>query len=365
MELNTSVAAIVLAAGQGTRMRSSLPKPAHRLCGRPMVSFAIDALSDVAPDKVVVVVGHGSDKVKAAVTDHSPAGVEVAFALQAEQRGTGDAVRVGLEAFTADELDDETGLLIVLTSDAPLIRPSTIARLVETHLESGAGATVLTAVMDDAAGYGRVIRDADGRVNRIVEHRDASFDELEVNEINTAIFCFTRTLVGPALRRINPANAQGELYLTDIVAVLRDAGYSVAAHIGDAAETQGINDRAQLAAAEQELRRRTNSSWLARGVTIVDPDHTYIDTTSTLGEDVTVFPGSLIQGATSIGAGTVVGPGCHIVDTQIGLAAHVEFTRSTGAYIGDHARVGPFAVLRAGDRIEPDQVTGAHYCADA
>lgn len=344
-------------------MRSSLPKPAHRLCGRPMVSFALDALADVSLSKAVVVVGHGSERVRSAVLDHAPEGVEIAFALQAVQRGTGDAAQVGLVELESDNPDDDTAVLVVLPGDAPLIRSSTIAALVDTHVSSGAGATVLTAVLDDATGYGRVLRDRDGRVSRIVEHRDATDDERLVREINTSVYCFTRTLVGPALRRVTPDNAQGEYYLTDVIAVLRDAGYSIAAHIGAASETLGINDRAQLAAAEAELRRRTNAEWLRKGVTIVDPATTYIDTTVSLGEDVTVFPGVLIQGVTVIGNGSSVGVGSHLVDTTVGANVRIESTHSAGATIGDGAHVGPFAALGPDDHIAAGAVTGAHYGA--
>lgn len=342
-------------------MRSALPKPAHRLCGRPMVSYGIDALGEVGCSKVVVVVGHGAERVRQAVSDHKPDTVDAQFALQATQRGTGDATQVGLDGFTSAELDDDQALLLVLPGDQPLVRGDTIAALVATHVESGAAATILTALVPDATGYGRVIRGDDGKVLRIVEHKDASAGELAVNEINTSIYCFNRSLLGPALRRVTPDNAQGEYYLTDVVSVLREAGYSIAAHPGDPDEMQGINDRAQLASAEAVLRRRINEDWLRRGVTIVDPEATYIDGTVELGEDVTVFPGALVQGRSVIGAGTSIGAGSHLVDTVVGARCRLESTRAHGASIGDDARVGPFAALEPGDEIADGTVTGPHY----
>lgn len=361
--MNVVVSAVILAAGQGTRMRSALPKPAHRLCGRPMVSYGIDALSGVGAHKVVVVIGHGGERVRQAVLDHRAGDVDVAFTVQRTQRGTGDAAQVGLEAFTSEELDDEDALLIVMPGDQPLVRPATIESLVEAHVASGAAATILTALMDDPTGYGRVIRDTTGRVRHIVEHRDASDDELAVREINTSVYCFNRSLVGPALRRVTPDNAQGEFYLTDVIGVLREAGYGVAAHVGDADEMLGINDRAQLAAAEAVLRRRINNDWLRRGVTIVDPDATYIDGTVELGEDVTVFPGALVQGRSTVGSGTSIGAGSHLVDTTVGARSRVESTRAHGATIGDDAHVGPFAALAPGAVIEDGTSTGPHYGA--
>ena len=345
-------------------MLSDIPKPAHRLCGRPMVSFGLDALAAVSLSKAVVVVGHGAERVRTSVRDHAPAGVEVVFAEQVSQNGTGDATAVGLDAYGAAELDDEDADVVVLPGDVPLVRPETIAQLVATHREEGAGATLLTALLPDATGYGRVIRDKDGRVLRIVEHRDAAPEELVINEINTSIYCFKRSLLGPALRRVTPANAQGEYYLTDVVGVLRDAGYAIAANVAsDHTETLGVNDRQQLADAEAELRRRTNRAWLEAGVTIVDPERTYIDTTVQLGRDVTIFPGAVVQGATSVGAGTMIGPGCHIVDSVVGDGCRLEHTNAKNAAIADNCHVGPYASLQAGTELAADTVTGALYAA--
>ena len=345
-------------------MMSAIPKPAHRLCGRPMVSFAIDALARVGLDKAVVVVGHGADRVRSAVIDHAPAAAEVVFAVQERQNGTGDAAAVGLSAFTASEIDDDAADVVILPGDTPLVTSETLAEMIELHRSSGAGATVLTAHMPDPSGYGRVVRDRHGQVARIVEHRDAAPDELAVDEVNTSIYCFKRSLLGPALRRINPVNAQGEYYLTDVIGVLREAGYPIMAHVcPNPGETMGINDRVQLAEAEAELRKRTNLAWLRAGVTIVDPANTYVDTTVSLGTDVTIFPGAVIQGDTVIGSGTTVGPRCHIVDCHIGTNCRLDATSARGATVGDGCEVGPFASLAPGATIAAGTVTGPLYAA--
>ncbi|MCP3936917.1 MAG: NTP transferase domain-containing protein [Actinomycetia bacterium] len=345
-------------------MRSAIPKPAHRLCGRPMVSFGLDALASVSLSKAVVVVGYGAERVRSSVLDHAPAGVDVVFAIQAQQKGTGDATAVGLSVFTAAEIDDDDADVVVLPGDVPLVRSATIAAMIDLHRSSSAGATVLTAKVPDPTGYGRVVRDRHGQVTNIVEHRDASPEELSIDEINTAIYCFKRSLLGPALRRITPANAQGEYYLTDVIAVLRDAGYPIVAHTADSpGETMGINDRVQLAEAEAELRRRTNRAWLEAGVTIVDPDNTYVDTTVQLGTDVTIFPGAVIQGSTVIGQGTTIGPRCHIVDCEIGSNSRLDSTSARGAFVGDNCQVGPFASLGDGAQVASLTVTGPLYAA--
>ncbi len=296
------LSAIVLAAGAGSRMRSERPKPLHRLCGKPMLMYVVESLADVSVDRAVIVVGHKGDWVTKKMQEQSH-DVEIDFVEQREQRGTGDATLVGMVGLPEDDGDE--GDVLVLIGDAPLLRPSTIASLVDHHRSTGAAATVLTAIMADPSGYGRVVRGKEDRVSRIVEHRDADPDELAIDEVNTSIYCFRRSLLAPALRRIAPDNSQGEYYLTDVVEVLASAGHPVEALAADdAAETQGINDRLQLAAAEAELRRRTNESLLASGVTMVDPAAVYVDTTVAVGTDVTLFPGVILQGTTVIGDGT-------------------------------------------------------------
>jgi len=359
-----SLSAIILAAGQGTRMRSSRPKPLHMLCGRPLVRYVLDAAAGCETGRAVVVVGFGSDLVVKTLGE-DPGPVPLEFVEQRVQNGTGDAVAVGLTGLPDDDLDGfdaDDGDVIVLPGDTPLIRPGTLAALVAEHRLSGAACTLLTARMDDPRGYGRVVRDKDGRVRRIVEDRDADETELGIDEVNTSIYVFRRSLLAPALRRITPDNAQGELYVTDVVGVLAEAGHPVVSLVADdAGETQGVNDRAQLAVAEAELRRRTNEHWMREGVGIVDPGATYVDTTVVLAPDVVLFPGTVLQGSTVVGAGTEVGPATRLSDTRVGERAKVNESVATLAEIGDDAVVGPFAVLEPGARVGSGVRTGPFY----
>jgi len=361
-----SLSALVLAAGHGTRMRSTRPKPLHLLVGRPLVRHVLDALEDCEVDRAVVVVGHGAEVVtKKLQEDVSRFPLE--FVEQHYQRGTGDAVAVGLTGLPDDDLDiddADDGDVLVLPGDTPLLRPATIAALVAEHRISGAACTVLTAVLDDPTGYGRIVRDRDDRVRRIVEHRDADDDERAIDEVNTGIFVFRRGLLAPALRRLTPDNSQGELYITDVVEVLADAGHQVVATLAaDAEETRGVNDRAQLAEAEAELRRRINERWMHLGVTIVDPAATYVDADVVLATDVTLWPGTVLRGQTYVEHGAEVGPNADLVDTRVGENAQVFQTVAVQAAIGEDAIVGPYASLSPGATIAPGTRTGPFYAA--
>jgi bifunctional UDP-N-acetylglucosamine pyrophosphorylase/glucosamine-1-phosphate N-acetyltransferase len=359
------LSAVVLAAGEGSRMRSTRPKPLHLLCGRAMVLYVLDALPARELDRAVVVVGHGAERVMKKLTEDS-AGLKLEFVEQPVQRGTGDAVAVGLTALPDDDHDDDRDVLVV-PGDTPLLRPETIADLVAEHRHSGAACTVLTARVPDPTGYGRIVRVGnDDRIARIVEQADAAPDEREIDEINTGIFCFRRSLLAPALRMVHADNAAGEYYLTDVVEKLGDAGHKIVGVLAhDAEETVGVNDRAQLAIAETGLRERTNRAWLDKGVTMVDPVATYIDTTVELAADVTIFPGAILQGATSIGRGVEIGPGCRLVDCSIGEHTTLEHTVGRRAEVGDDCTIGPYAVLEAGARIPSGTRTGPFYTASA
>jgi bifunctional UDP-N-acetylglucosamine pyrophosphorylase / glucosamine-1-phosphate N-acetyltransferase len=361
-----SLSAIVLAAGQGTRMRSARPKPLHLLCGKPLVAYVIDALADCAVDRAVIVVGHGGDLLVKKLGELED-GVPLEFVEQRAQRGTGDAVAVGLTGLPDDDLvdlDTDDGDVVVLPGDTPLLRPETLVALVDEHRLSGAACTLLTARMGDPQGYGRTVRDKDGRVRRIVEERDANEAELAIDEVNTGIYVFRRGLLAPALRRLTPDNAQGELYVTDVVEVLAEAGHQVVSVVAaDAGETQGVNDRVQLAATEAELRRRTNERWMRAGVTLVDPASTVIDVDVQLAPDVTVFSGTLLRGSTRVGTGSEIGPHAHLVDTRVGRRARVSETIARHADIGDDAVVGPYAVLEPGSRVLAGARTGPFYTA--
>ncbi|HYZ97628.1 MAG TPA: sugar phosphate nucleotidyltransferase [Acidimicrobiales bacterium] len=362
------LSAIVLAAGQGTRMRSTRPKPLHVLCGRPLVRYVLDALVDCDVDRAVVVVGYAADLVtKKLQEDPGPAPLE--FVEQRVQAGTGDAVAVGLTALPEDEVDTldlDDGDVLVLPGDTPLVRPVTLATLVLEHRLSGAACTLLTARLDDPAGYGRIVRDRDGRVRRIVEQGDANEAEQAIDEINTGIYAFRRGLLAPALRRITPDNAQSELYVTDVIEVLAEAGHQVVTlPAEDAGEAKGVNDRVELAEAEAELRRRTNERWMAAGVTLVDPATTYIDADVSLAPDVTLFPGTVLKGTTSIGTGSEIGPHTRLIDTRVGERARVAEGVAHGAVVGDDAVVGPYAVLEVGAEVASGGRTGPFYTGGA
>jgi len=357
------LSAVVLAAGEGTRMRSSRPKPLHMLAGRAMLLYVLDSLADCAVGRVVVVVGHGAERVTKKLQDEEP-DLVLEFVEQHVQRGTGDAVAVGLTGFPEDVADDDLDDVLVLPGDTPLLRSSTIASLVDAHRTSGAACTILTGIVDDPTGYGRILRHKDGRVKRIVEQADATPEEALINEMNTSIYCFRRSVLAPALRRLEPSNAQGEYYLTDVVSVLHEAGYRVDTVVArDPGEAEGVNDRVQLAAAEAELRRRTNDRWLRQGVTMVDPGSTYIDSTVQLANDVTLFPGAILQGATVVGKGTEIGPGTRLVDCIVGADVVIEQSTGRDAEVGDGAVVGPYAVLSPGASVAAGTVTGPFYTA--
>ena len=358
------LSAVILAAGEGSRMRSTRPKPLHLLCGRAMVLYVLDALPAPEIDRAVVVVGHGAERVTKKLTEDS-AGLPLEFVEQHHQRGTGDAVAVGLTGLPDDDGDEDDRDVLVLPGDTPLLRSETVAELVAEHRHSGAACTMLTARLSDPTGYGRIVRvGKDDRIARIVEQADATSDEIDIDEINTGIFCFRRSLLAPALRLVHPDNAQGEYYLTDVVEVLADAGHNVVSVVAsDPDETRGVNDRAQLAAAEAGLRERTNREWLAQGVTMVDPAATYIDTTVTLAADVTIFPGAILQGRTVIGRGVEIGPGCRLVDTTVGERSMLEHTVARLSDIGADCKVGPYAVLEEGSQIVPGTRTGPFYTA--
>jgi bifunctional UDP-N-acetylglucosamine pyrophosphorylase/glucosamine-1-phosphate N-acetyltransferase len=352
------LSAVVLAAGHGTRMCSARPKPLHRLCGRPMILHVLDALADLPVTRVVVVVGHRAEWVTKTLIEHAPAGMAIEFVEQAEQRGTGDAMSVALTGLPEEDDGDE-GDVVVLPGDTPLLRPGTLARLVRAHHAHDDAATLLTAVLDDPTGYGRVVRGRYDAVARVVEHGDATDEELSVGEVNTSMYCFKRSVLAPSLRRLSPANAQGEYYLTDVVEVLYEAGHRVGSlAVEDTMEVAGVNDRAQLAIAEAELRDRINERWMRRGVTMWDPQTTYIDTEVTLATDVVLLPGVILQGSCEVGEHAEIGPDTRLVDTTVGEGAVIASSVCRRSVIGADARVGPFAVLAEGTEVTAGGVVG-------
>jgi bifunctional UDP-N-acetylglucosamine pyrophosphorylase / glucosamine-1-phosphate N-acetyltransferase len=347
------LSAVALAAGEGTRMRSETPKVLHPLCGRPMLLHVIDTLVALPLERIVVVVGHGAERVTKMLQEQIATELPIEFVEQRVQRGTGDAASVALTA-SAFDVDGEDDLLVV-PGDAPLLRAETLAMLAREHRLTDAAATVLTAVLPDPTGYGRVVRDESGRVSHVVEQSEASDEELAIHEISTSTYCFRRGLLAPALRRLSPENAQGEYFLTDVIAVLRETGHQVVAITADdPSETVGVNDRAQLAAAEAVLRTRINDRWMREGVSMIDPTRTYVDASVELEPDACLLPGTILAGRTVVAAGAVIGPESQLVDTIVGEGAVVRQTVAYESEIGDEATVGPFAHLRPGTRV------GAH-----
>jgi bifunctional UDP-N-acetylglucosamine pyrophosphorylase/glucosamine-1-phosphate N-acetyltransferase len=345
-------AVVVLAAGEGTRMRSARPKVLHELAGRTLVGHALAICAPLGADATLVVVGAGRDAVTAHLAEIAPSATPV---VQAEQRGTGHAARVALDA--APDLD---GTVLLLPGDAPLLRTETVHRLVEQHRSSGAVATLLTAVLPDPTGYGRVLRDAAGGVTAVVEHRDATDEQREVAEINTSVYAFEAGPLRDALSRLSPANSQGEEYLTDVVGLFVAAGLPVGALVADATETAGVNDRAQLAAAHRAYNERLLADRMRAGVTVLDPATTWVDADVELAADVTLRPNVQLHGRTRIERGAEVGPDCTLHDTVVGEGALVVRAHCVGAELAAGAEVGPFAYLRPGAKIGPGAKVGTY-----
>jgi bifunctional UDP-N-acetylglucosamine pyrophosphorylase/glucosamine-1-phosphate N-acetyltransferase len=345
-------AVVVLAAGEGTRMRSGTPKVLHGFAGRSLLGHALAACAPLGAEATLVVVGAGRE----AVTGHLAAvAPDARPVVQAEQRGTGHAVRVALES-----VPDLDGTVLVLPGDAPLLRAETLRGLVEAHQTSGAVATLLTSVLPDPTGYGRVVRGAGGQVERVVEHRDASDAEREIGEVGTSVYAFEAGPLRDALGRLSTANAQGEEYLTDVVGLAVEAGLPVGAVVAPAEETAGVNDRVQLAAAHRALNDRLLTRWMRAGVTVVDPATTWVEVTVELEPDVTLHPATQLQGATRVERGAEVGPDCTLHDTVVAAGARVVRAHCDGAEVGPGATVGPFAYLRPGARLGPGAKVGTY-----
>ncbi|MGN6303063.1 MAG: bifunctional UDP-N-acetylglucosamine diphosphorylase/glucosamine-1-phosphate N-acetyltransferase GlmU [Angustibacter sp.] len=337
-------AVVVLAAGEGTRMRSDLPKVLHTIGGRSLLGHAVAAAEGLAPQHLAVVVGHQRERVGDHVREVAP---EAVVAHQDDVPGTGRAVQCGLQA-----LPELSGTVVVTYGDVPLLGTETLQRLVDQHEEAGSAVTVLTAHVEDPTGYGRVIRDADGQVARIVEQKDADEAERAVREINSGIYAFDAGVLHEALEQVTTDNAQGEMYLTDVLAIARAAGRRVGAlPLDDVWQTEGVNDRVQLARMGAELNRRVLERWMRAGVTVVDPATTWVDVQVELGRDVTVLPGTQLHGATQVADGATVGPDTTLTDVVVGAGASVVRTHGSEAEVGAGATVGPFAYLRPGTRL--------------
>ena len=341
----SQTAVIVLAAGSGTRMKSATPKMLHRVCGRTMLGHALHAAAGIHPEQIVVVVGHQREQVGAAVAELAvDLGVPVTTAVQEEQNGTGDAVAAGMAALPADF----SGTVLVTTSDIPLLDADTLREVVTRHdLRPRASVTILTSTAPDPTGYGRIVRNDDGEVLRIVEHKDASDDERAIDEVNSGIYAFDARVLREKLGELGTDNSQGELYLTDVIQLARQSNGLIRGHrVEDADLVAGVNDRVQLAGLAAEMNRRLCETAMRAGATIVDPRSTWVDVDVRIGRDVTILPGTHLTGSTVIGDGATVGPDTTLQDTTVGEGASVVRTHAVGASIGPGAEVGPFAYLR-------------------
>lgn len=337
-----NLTAIILAAGESTRMRSRRPKVLHRLCGRSLIHYPVDVARALGA-RVIVVVGRGADEVRAAVGPEADA----TFVEQRERRGTGHAV------LQAQEIcEKEPGAVLVLPGDMPLLTEATLRRLLDRHRESGAAATLLTAELDDPTGYGRVVRES-GRPVGIVEHRDANPAQRAIREVGTSTYCFDSRRLWPALAELTPQNEQGEYYLTDVIAILRRQGHAIDAVLAeDPLEGFGVNDRRQLAQLASVMRGRILDRLMAEGVTILDPASTYVDATVQIGADTVLSPGVMLEGHTVIGSDCAIGPGCHMSASRVGdRVTLLPYCVLREAVVEDDATLGPFCHLRPASHV--------------
>jgi bifunctional UDP-N-acetylglucosamine pyrophosphorylase/glucosamine-1-phosphate N-acetyltransferase len=345
-------AVVVLAAGKGTRMRSELPKVLHSIGGRSLLGHVLAAAGPLDAERTLVVVGHGADRVAEHLAEVAPAAKTV---IQTEQRGTGHAVRVALDALPGLG----NGTVVVLNGDVPLLSTGTLAAFVADHGTNGRAATVLSGDVPDPRGLGRIVRDGAGAVTGIVEERDCDDAQRQITEFNAGIYAFDGALLADALGRISADNAQGEEYLTDVIGILVGDGRPVGAYTApDVTETLGCNDRYELATLGRLLNDRLLTDLLRSGVTMVDPATVWVDVTVTVEPDATLLPGVQLHGATRIHAGATVGPDSTLTDTVVEGGATVIRTHSTGARVGAGATVGPFAYLRPGTDLGADGKIG-------
>ncbi len=342
----TSITVIVLAAGGGTRMKSKTMKVLHPLAGRSMIGHVLEAVSAVEPHRVVAVVGNQREQVGPHIQELLP---DAVLAVQETQDGTGHAVRIAWEAL---DPSDRTGTVLVAYGDTPLLEGESLRTFAEDHLAAQRAVSILSGIVENPFGYGRVLRDESGAVTGIVEQKDASLEQAAVNEINSGILAFDAEFLDAALPRLSNDNANGEYYLTDTVALAREDGLLVGAFaIDDVLQTEGANDRVQLAALAKEKNRRILARWMKAGVTVIDPDTTWIDVDVRIDPDVTILPGVQLLGATVVGEDAVIGPDSTLKDVEVGPAARVVRTHAELAVIGPAANVGPFSYLRPGTEL--------------
>ncbi len=340
---SSPVAAIILAAGKSTRMRSKTPKPLHPMCGLPMTSHVVRACRAAGVERVVIVIGHQAEQVRGGLTDDP----EVEYVVQVEQRGTGDAVKAAQPV-----LGDWEGTILVLAGDVPLLSSEALRRLVSRQHETNAHAVLLTAMLDDPTGYGRVVRDANGRVARIVEQKDATSEERAIKEWNPSLYAFEAQALWSSLAKVQPLNAQGEYYLTDTIGLLTVQGATVEAlAVTDAREVFGVNTRVELAAVAEILRDRIQRHLMLSGVSITDPASTFIDVDVQVGQDSVIEPSTFLYRGTVIGEDCVIGPQARIERSTLGNRVRVLASQIAESVLEDDVKVGPFANLRPGTRL--------------
>ena len=343
---------VILAAGEGTRMKSSTPKVLHPIAGRTLVGHVLNAVDELAPKNVRVVVGAGREKVEAHIAEIAPSAVTV---FQEKRGGTGHATQLALAGLTP------RGTILVLAGDTPMLTGTSLAQLLAEHHAGGFTASVMTAEHPDPTGYGRIIRGDDASLLRIVEERDADEIQREIIEVNSGVYAFDAAKLASAIGKLKNDNSQGELYLTDVIEILRNEGGKIAAVlIDDFIEILGVNDRVQLAESAALLRDRINEDLMKAGVTIVDPLTTWVDTTATIAPDVVLAPGTAIHGATTIASGAVIGPRTTLIDCTVAANAHVLESQCTEAVIGEGVSVGPYSYLRAGTKLLSGSKVGAY-----
>ena len=341
------LAVLVLAAGEGTRMKSSRPKVLHTICGEPMIHFVLKSVRSLNPERTIVIVGHRADEVKAALE-----GVD--FALQEEQLGTGHAVST-----VEDMLADFVGTVIVLSGDTPLLSAETLQRMLDIHTSNEAAATLLTARMNNPTGYGRIIRSSTGAVQAIVEQKEATDEQKAIAEVNSGTYCFDKEKLFEALKGIDSNNQQGEFYLTDAIKVLSDGGGTIMACLADEPEeTMGVNTRVQLAEADRIMRGRINEKLMLAGVTLLDPTTTFIADSVTIGRDTVIYPMTFISGDTKIGENCIIGPASRLVDCLVGNAVVIESSVVKESVIEDSAELGPFCHVRPGTLVKTGAKVG-------
>ena len=336
--------ALVLAAGQGKRIKSDLPKVLHKVCGKEMVNHVIDSVRDAGIDDVNLIIGKGAELVQNGTSDRN-----VSYSFQEEQLGTGHAVKCA-KSF----LEGKKGVVAVFAGDTPLIKKSTIEELFNEHINNENAATILTSLVKDPTGYGRIVRDESGQVLKIVEHKDCTEDELKINEMNTAIYCFDIELLVIALDKINNNNNQGEYYLTDVIEILKEENKKVGAVITEFEETIGVNSRVQLAEAEEILRNRINIMHMNNGVTLIDPKTTYIGVDVKIGKDTIIYPNNILEGNTEIGERCLLYQNSRISNGIIENDVDIQSSVILDSKVGENTTVGPFAYIR------PETTIGKH-----